>query len=308
MLYQKFWLRNIPDTMKKLGFHVAASLQERWFAGEAWEMQEDQKKVGKAQAAVAGHPERVYVPSAGPHQLTITWANGNLAAAAALQRLVATWNSKKTASTQAGSTRYDLAADSIKTFIKTSIVGNPQLSAATAVVGPGYSVKFDFEEMKLSLPQLDALAIQREDIAPSLLGGIDDFVAAVYKASWKLVVCGKCEYVALEGIGPRLRVSVDKVGIFLRDTYDFTGPQYLGNWSSSGVQYLPIPPPIEWTTPDTLLAAPDKTHYVVDNISYRRFRSVYNKGGDFFVFSDVMWMSPASNPPDWLEFIVKITG
>lgn len=304
-MYPKYWIRNIPDTMTKLGYPVAANLQEKWFAGAAWEMKH---RVGpEAVATMASHPERVYTPGAGPHQVTIQWALKYPVAANAFSRLITTWNSKTEPSSEHGKSRYDAVEVAIGKFVKNSVIGNPLFFPTNGKIGPGYKVEFDLEKIGLQAPQLDALAVQNDGIAPPLTGKIDDFVAAIFRASWKLVISGDCAFTFASTGLPSLQVRVKKIGVFLRDTYDFSGPQYLGNWSSSGVRYgiYPFDPAIDYTKPVKMLLEEDVQYYKVNNRSYDKFRVAYKKGGDFYLFSDVIWLNPVGCPADWLTFAVS---
>jgi hypothetical protein len=66
--------------------------------------------------------------------------------------------------------------------------------------------------------------------------------------------------------------TIDTVGIYLRDQYDFIGDQSLGYWRVSDNNV-------------TKTWRPDSTE--MTNESFRNWRSTSGKGGDFEVFSDV---------------------
>ena len=67
-------------------------------------------------------------------------------------------------------------------------------------------------------------------------------------------------------------VKIDKLGFYIRDTYDFNEDQALGYWSQEGV---------------TRSAGPGSSS--VENKHFRDWRTRFDHGGDFMIFSDVRW-------------------
>jgi hypothetical protein len=78
----------------------------------------------------------------------------------------------------------------------------------------------------------------------------------------------------------RYQVSIEAVGIYLWDSYDFNGDQELGWWNQSGVTR--VPDPIRYDR--------------VTNEDFRNWRSHNQNGGDFHIYSDVR--TTRRNPPD----------
>ncbi|GKS74713.1 DUF6402 family protein [Acidovorax sp. SUPP950] len=68
------------------------------------------------------------------------------------------------------------------------------------------------------------------------------------------------------------QIDIHSLGFYIRDCYDFTEDQPLGNWSTDEVGMAPMP----------RLA-------MVENASFRRWRAVHQRGGDFLIFSNVHW-------------------
>lgn len=83
-------------------------------------------------------------------------------------------------------------------------------------------------------------------------------------------------------------ISVSKIGVYVRDTYDFNGDQYLGHWSKTSSPYVRVFP-LSYSVggrgqhgncPDDFVS--------VSNEKYVAHRKITGKGGDLLVFSDVL--------------------
>lgn len=92
------------------------------------------------------------------------------------------------------------------------------------------------------------------------------------------------------------RLSVREVGLYVRDTFDFIGQQYLGHWSEKGLALQPFAvasniagntgidmptwhmpawhPRVGWLKP-------------VNNSDFRTLRNATQRGGDLLLLSDV---------------------
>ena len=99
--------------------------------------------------------------------------------------------------------------------------------------------------------------------------GMNDLTATLGRFVLRVAISGTVEPSNMPGMH---MVTVDKLGIYIRDTYDFEGDQSLGYWDEDddSVSYLnPL--------------SGDK----VTNESFRNWRSANGKGGDFLVYSNV---------------------
>ncbi len=76
-------------------------------------------------------------------------------------------------------------------------------------------------------------------------------------------------------------VKIDKLGFYLKDTYDFNEDQPLGYWAEDGVAKS---------------AGPGS--FAVENKLFRDWRARFKHGGDFMIFSDVRWEG-VSRPILW---------
>lgn len=101
---------------------------------------------------------------------------------------------------------------------------------------------------------------------------LDDMFAALANFNFRVVISAEIAPLPKTGsIFDDYRVTIDEVGIYVADSYDFEGDQELGFWddasSSAGKS------PISGTR--------------VTNESFRDWRTANGKGGDFLVFSDI---------------------
>ena len=116
-----------------------------------------------------------------------------------------------------------------------------------------------------------------------MLGAVDDFYAAIGKGTMKLAVSA----VAIPLPNNRWRLTIDEIGTYLRDTYDFNGDQPLGVWSRSGfTRYDPFAYTIV-VDPQLAPEGSENSNFAVSNAAFRGYRRYYHRGGDYVVFSDV---------------------
>jgi Family of unknown function (DUF6402) len=102
------------------------------------------------------------------------------------------------------------------------------------------------------------------------LGDLDDLSAALGNFSFRVVVAGT--------ITPDLKthkcsIMISEVGVYVRDSFDFNGSQFLGFWDDKDMTVSMINP----------LAGTS-----VSNDDFRSWRTKNHKGGDFLVYSDLL--------------------
>ena len=123
---------------------------------------------------------------------------------------------------------------------------------------------------------------------------LDDLYGAIFKATMKIAVVGRAYY---SNFHQADIFEVDNLGIYLRDTYDFNAEAHFDRSIGLGV----------WSR-DRLLSKREMTDYLsatmvrralffpdfvpVRNEDFSRWRNAQGTGGDFFVFSDVLWQLP----------------
>jgi hypothetical protein len=132
------------------------------------------------------------------------------------------------------------------------------------------------ETSGLTMPQVDDQSINFRPVTMNILGFLDGLDAALGAFTFKVLAQGRVGPSAT--LEPPLthRVNIDKVGVYIKDSFDFNGPQFLGSWRET-------PPD---ATKDPLAFPP---YVQVNNVDFRNWRTANNRGGDFLIFSDIKW-------------------
>jgi hypothetical protein len=114
---------------------------------------------------------------------------------------------------------------------------------------------------------------------------MDDMNGALGAATLKVALIGEATRNARTG---RIVLNVTDAGFYIRDTYDFNGSQYLGAWTEDRVL----------NQAQTILNFPRKdmaSHgrpiesIHVSNATFDNYRRATGYGGDFVIYSDVLW-------------------
>lgn len=137
-----------------------------------------------------------------------------------------------------------------------------------------------FGNVNTGLPQLHADVIQFYPVG-SRWDTPDDMLGALGRFDFHFVVEGRTVPVRVVKKVVGHRVEIDKVGIYIRDSYDFQGNQELGYWDFDKIRMNKIF--IPGGTP-------------LNNSTFRAWRSKTGRGGDYIIFSDVRILE--RNPPD----------
>lgn len=98
----------------------------------------------------------------------------------------------------------------------------------------------------------------------------DDLTAALGLFVFRVAVGGTVTRRG-DGLWAPHEVTIDEVGVYVRDSYDFEGEQNLGNWDETNLAVRGL----------------GGSGTPVTNKNFHRWREETSKGGDFLVFSDV---------------------
>jgi hypothetical protein len=128
----------------------------------------------------------------------------------------------------------------------------------------------------------------------------DDMTAALGAFNFRVVVAGSVAPLAAApggGTAPaRYQVQIDEVGVYIQDSFDFEGSQFLGCWTDNPDDFSPIPPPVGVVPVGPIpIPIPNLRFVPVFNSTFRDWRASNGRGGDFLVFSD-MKRTPLSAP------------
>ena len=198
------------------------------------------------------------------HIITMAWLLRFSRVASAYHKLLQDWSNPP---------RLAKSAKQVEVQFRRWLAANPRASGT----------RFRFGNLARPVVEVDKhYAINFEVIDSPWYGDVDDFYAACGRVLFKIAISG-----IAERDKDKWRIAIDQVGIFLRDTYDFNGDQYLGGWGPDNFYKLasiaiPIDPrePQGWLTRNT-------DCYAVSNASFREYRGRFHHGGDFLIFSDV---------------------
>jgi hypothetical protein len=108
---------------------------------------------------------------------------------------------------------------------------------------------------------------------------LDDMTAALGRFVFRMVVAGTVEPILDKPGFNGWDVSIQEIGIYIKDSYDFNGHQFLGFWDDSGAS---LSPGIGGVLLPGILGRD-----AITNGDFRDYRAKNNVGGDFLVFSDV---------------------
>ncbi len=243
----------IPAAMRQMGWTVSAALMDRWFASPGWAMPEEWKQQG-------GQPLATRIPIA--HRDT--------------QIVSMEWAAK-----------YARARSAISTLMEKiptapTILQLKRRLSTLAHDGTGV--------LQLGHPGMSA--IQLEDMCQvnfQAFGNswdiMDDMYGALGRATMKMAFVGRA---IRAGATEPYRFRLAHVGLYIRDNYDFNDDQPLGIWTESGVLNKS-----EMVANLFLDALAFDWHGEpigqASNRSFRDFRARTGRGGDFVLYSDVLW-------------------
>jgi hypothetical protein len=117
----------------------------------------------------------------------------------------------------------------------------------------------------------------------------DDYFLALGHYDWRYIPKGAAIlFPKNSGQPSRLQVTINQVGIYAFDSYDFNSDQDLGFWDvdKEDVSIRRFGP-LSNKIPSDQLYKPNLGYVDVDNASFRDYRGVVHNGLDFLIYSDV---------------------
>ena len=128
-----------------------------------------------------------------------------------------------------------------------------------------------FGNLALSADKLDPVYINYRTVKFGL-NQLDGLTAALGNFAFRVAVAGE-----VEGLpSGETRVDIWQVGVYVRDSFDFEGDQFLGYWDDTDNAVSMINP----------LSGDG-----VSNEDFRDWRTTNNRGGDFIVYSNVRFVA-----------------
>lgn len=126
---------------------------------------------------------------------------------------------------------------------------------------------------------------------------LDALTAALGRFGYYFNVSGSCE-----PQGSRFAVQIDRVGIYIRDSFDFEGFQPLGFWDTHDDYVSRSDPSHCWEVGRRTVRVPFMSPTTVpvygcgmatyfSNGRFRDYRTHTGKGSDFYVYSDIVYIN-----------------
>jgi hypothetical protein len=139
------------------------------------------------------------------------------------------------------------------------------------------STKFVLDEKDGLIPEFDKYHIQHKIYDESILESpIDDMFCSLGSFQIKIIIFCKIHFDNTKYV-----ISLEKVGLYIEDKFDFNGFQPLGFWSPFNSEAKKIPT--------------GTSYYYISNGVYRDYRTLTKMGSDFHLFSDVHYISDNSS-------------
>jgi hypothetical protein len=252
-------LDDIPGAMDNLGWKVAAKMMRRWFSTKPAYVMPEGVRSGKIAPSRPQYDDQIIKMN--------SWVLNFPRCVDPFEHLVANWD------TPAG-----------LGLLKERLKAKGWTPGSNITLG---SVGMNAHELNVTSQ------VNRQEFG-SLFDTLDDMYGALGKAFYKIAVVGKSKR---NPAGVDI-FEIDKLGVYIRDTYDFNDdilPEPLGIWNKE--RCLSKKETAAYLTMEYPLRAITFPGFVpVFNSDFRRWQQAHNSGGDFVVFSDVMWIaSPVSS-------------
>lgn len=251
-------LSKLPVAMRKMGWHTSAALMQRWFDNPGWQMPEAWK-------TDRGQPQSMDLPSAQCDEslVKMSWAMKFDRCKVAVKQAESYLATPK-------------AIDRLKTLLERA---GWQKKGAVSLGASSLSAREMDETCQINFVPLG-----------SSKDTLDDMYGALGVATLKIAVIGKTvSKEDQETKSSRNYFHVEKIGFYIRDNYDFNGLQFLGIWTEDRVltkkEMLMTAMPsaqsvYKWSTEEFAL---------IRNNDFRKYREKTGMGGDYVLYSDVMW-------------------
>ncbi|MBB3211471.1 hypothetical protein FHW67_000719 [Herbaspirillum sp. Sphag1AN] len=270
-------LDDLPGAMEKMGWGVSAQMMRHWFSIKpAWSMPESWRGGKYPNPPPLGMSiDYTKLPASQVNDsiIKMDWAMRYQQVREAMAYLKKHWNSPD---------------------------GVDELRTKLFRHGWERGQSFALGSKRMSAYQLDYICQMNMWPFGSIWDTLDDFYGAIFRATLKVAVVGNA-YRKLHGADQgKDFFKIDALGFYIRDTYDFNA-----NWFEDGFMGLGV-----WSKERCLSKAEMAEfkvhsasgpaslikrhlrfpHFVqVQNRDFRRWQLAHNAGGDFFVFSDVVW-------------------
>lgn len=258
VVVQTLALSRLPGAMRKMGWNTAAALMQRWFDSPAWAMPEAWK-----QEETQPDPLSLKPMQRDESIVKMEWAMGF----ERCRKAVEVAESRLT------------TPNGVKRLI--------DLLKKAGWSGRGSQLLGKYPMAAL---QMEAVSQVNFAVFGSAWDILDDMYGALGSASLKIGVVGE----AFTEVNPetnkvRVFFHVAHMGFYIRDHYDFNGLQYLGTWTEDRVLTKAETAFTLSLHGQVVLRLKEGPFAAVTNGDFRDYRDMTGKGGDFIIYSDVLW-------------------
>lgn len=286
---RQFKITDIPDAMDKMGWPVSAKLMRHWFKGRPWNTPD-----GGMDGDVKDH--NAFAPDEFIEETIVkmNWVLGYARAREAMADLKKNWNNEKA-----------------QVLIKKTI------AAFASDKGPGcYPVKFSGLASKAERFQY----FNTRQVIFNQTGDdeLNDLRGALANFNLRVIAEGQVNVMPDSVI-----FTADTLGFYAEDSYDFVDDTFwsqpLGFWNFDGiapsvVSALATNHAADQQTSTLAMQSmfgsetanarfkevQESRYFLVLNSSFQKYRAAHNKGGDFRVYSDILY-EPLPAP-----FVLKV--
>jgi len=276
-LTRVLYLNEIPGAMDKMGWTVAAKMMRHWFENKPWKM----PPVDRGAYYDNDRNKPIIYAKLDPWKInediiTMKWARKFPRFEKVLKEYRPQWNISKS--------RQLLNQRLLEAGWRSGMSKFP-----LGIIGQKASVIENINQVN-------------SKTFGNYLDPLDDFYGAIFKANLHVAVVG---FASFDPISQHDMFNVTAVGFYIRDTYDFNeGNQPsdrmvnattggLGIWSrdkmldkTETADYI-----TSWLNPAVHLVR-FNGFVPVSNGDFYKWTDKHQKGGDFYVFSDVLWEQP----------------
>jgi hypothetical protein len=270
---ERLKLTDLPGVMRNMGWETASKLMDKWFTGERYIM------IREDRDTYDDHPLSIPADRYDDTIVTIVWAQKFTRFNTVHKKLIASWRTQK-------------SIDRLKELLEQS---SWQEFFEDIQNGESKEKKFvfPFGNTSMTARELNATCqIQTSTFVSDFFDAIDDMYGALGAAMIQLAVTG---YVTREKNGRDVFV-IENYGTYIKDVYEFNGPQFLGHWSKDKIfgpaemlgyrQYRAL---LEESGNFEEIIKLDSLVMSVNNRDFNAWRDLHNRGGDFIIYSDVYW-------------------
>ena len=251
-------LSKLPVAMRRMGWHTSAALMQRWFDSPGWQMPEAWK-------TDRGQPQSMDLPSAQCDEslVKMSWA--------------------------LGFDRCKVAVKAVESYL-----ANPKaitrLQELLKKAGWQKSGTVSLGSSSFSARELDEASQVNFVPLGSSEDPLDDMYGALGIATLKIAVVGKT-FNQKDPVTHRSRnyFQVEQVGFYIRDNYDFNGLQFLGVWTGDRVLSKKEMLMAAIPSGQSIYKWSSEEFALVRNNDFRKYREKTGMGGDYVLYSDVLW-------------------